>query len=193
MHRFILTGAPGAGKTVIARQLERWGLAVVEEAATDLIALEQALGVAEPHLDPAFTEKIAALQRQRRLRAAAMGDAVQFHDRSAVCTLALARHLGHPVGPVLARELDEIEREAAFERRVFFVGLLGFITPTAARRISLEGALAFERVHAETYLERGYELIRINPTSPAARARMVVDAAGVPGTVDEAGGWADIL
>jgi predicted ATPase len=47
MKRFILTGAPGAGKTVILRQLECDGFGVVEEAATDVIALGEALGVAE--------------------------------------------------------------------------------------------------------------------------------------------------
>ena len=48
MKRFILTGAPGAGKTAVIRQLELDGFGVVEEAATDIIALEQARGVAEP-------------------------------------------------------------------------------------------------------------------------------------------------
>lgn len=48
MRRFILTGAPGSGKTAIMRQLELDGFSVVEEAARDIIALEQARGVAEP-------------------------------------------------------------------------------------------------------------------------------------------------
>jgi predicted ATPase len=48
MKRFILTGAPGAGKTAIIRQLELDGFSVVEEAATDIIALEQTRGLAEP-------------------------------------------------------------------------------------------------------------------------------------------------
>lgn len=42
MPRYVLTGAPGAGKTAILRQLEIEGHAVVEEAATDVIALAQA-------------------------------------------------------------------------------------------------------------------------------------------------------
>jgi predicted ATPase len=41
MRRFILTGPPGAGKTAIIRQLELDGFCVVEEAATDIIALSQ--------------------------------------------------------------------------------------------------------------------------------------------------------
>lgn len=48
MRRYILTGAPGCGKTAILRQLELVGFGVVEEAATDVIALRQAQGVAEP-------------------------------------------------------------------------------------------------------------------------------------------------
>ena len=39
MRRFIITGAPGAGKTAIVRQLELDGFSVVEEAATDVIAV----------------------------------------------------------------------------------------------------------------------------------------------------------
>ncbi|MBM0260113.1 AAA family ATPase, partial [Micromonospora sp. 4G55] len=39
MPAYILTGAPGSGKTAILRQLEIDGHAVVEEAATDVIAL----------------------------------------------------------------------------------------------------------------------------------------------------------
>jgi hypothetical protein len=37
MKRFILTGAPGAGKTAIIRQIELDGFSVVEEAATDIM------------------------------------------------------------------------------------------------------------------------------------------------------------
>ncbi|GAC1438731.1 MAG: hypothetical protein NVS9B5_27900 [Terriglobales bacterium] len=37
MRRFIITGAPGAGKTAIIRQLELDGFSVVEEAAADVL------------------------------------------------------------------------------------------------------------------------------------------------------------
>lgn len=177
MQRFILTGAPGAGKTVVIRRLERDGFAVVEEAATDVIALDLADGLAEPHLDPGFIERIAALQARRLDRAAAAGEAVQFHDRSAVCTLALARFLGRPVPPRLDAELRRIKAGAIFEPRVFFIESLGFVTPTAARRINLEAAQRFGRLHEETYRELGFELARIAPGPSAERARAVVSLA----------------
>ena len=48
MRRFIITGAPGAGKTAIIRHLEPDGFGVVEEAATDVIAAAQAQGTVQP-------------------------------------------------------------------------------------------------------------------------------------------------
>ena len=64
MPRYVLTGTPGAGKTSILRALERAGQRVVEEAATDVIALEQALGRPEPEQDPQFLDKIVSFSQQ---------------------------------------------------------------------------------------------------------------------------------
>lgn len=161
MKRFILTGTPGAGKTVLLRQLEQDGFGVVEEAATDIIALEQTRGIAEPWTDPGFIDRVVDLQRRRQLRAASLPDEVQFHDRSAVCTAALAAYLGYPVSPALAEELARIERDAVFERRVFMIRSLGFVTPTAARRITQEQAMRFEAIHEQTYRARGFEIVPI--------------------------------
>ncbi len=98
MTRYILTGAPGAGKTALLRLLERRGYAVVEEAATDVIALEQARGREEPWTDPGFIDLIIALQKQRQT-----GVGSGFFDRSPVCTLALSAFLAfrprRPCGP----------------------------------------------------------------------------------------------
>ena len=225
---FILTGAPGAGKTVVLRQLEVMGHAVVEEAATDVIALAQAKGVAEPHLDPAFIDTIATLQEHRRQSASPpllgegdpegvegaqprtprpvgpppglrpyspqKGERVQgeekrisripmvFHDRSPICTLALAQYLGFPVSDVLARSLRAIERERFYARRVFFLRNLGFIVNTAARQISFEDTLRFEQVHEVVYRRLGYELVFVETGGVEERARQIIDlAATSPG------------
>lgn len=187
MRRFILTGAPGSGKTAILRQLELDGFGVVEEAATDVIALSQARGVDEPWLRPDFTETIAALQRRRRLAADGLppGTGCVMFDRSPVCTHALALYLGHPVGPVLAEELDRILDEGSYERRVFFVSGQGFITPTPARRITASEARRFEELHAEAYRRHGYQLVAV-PAGPLdvrvaqvrAEASAVADLSG---------------
>ncbi len=169
MKRFILTGTPGAGKTAILRQLERGGFSVVEEAATDVIALAQALGAAEPWTQPSFIDDVVELQRLRQQRAAREAVDRQFHDRSAVCTAALAVFLGYPISDALARELARLDREAVFQKRVFFVSNMGVIVPTEARRISLEDALRFERIHEEIYRERGFEIVFLEPGPLPAR------------------------
>ena len=61
----ILTGAPGAGKTVVLRGLELAGFAAVEEAATDIIAWRQANGCPEPWREPTFIDAILELQARR--------------------------------------------------------------------------------------------------------------------------------
>jgi predicted ATPase len=58
---------------------------------------------------------------------------------------------------------------------VFFFDLLGFITPTAVRRIDLEGAQRFEQFHRDAYTEYGYDLVRVPATDPIERARLVHD------------------
>ena len=169
MRRFILTGAPGAGKTAILRELEARGFPVVEEAATDVIAREQAAGVDAPWLEARFIAEITQLQDFRRKTA--LAGPVQFHDRSVFCTLALARYLGHPVPDVLETALSETR--AAFEPRVFFVKLLGFIVMTDARRIDLGEAQRFEAVHEAVYREHGFTLVQVEPAPIAARVEAI--------------------
>ena len=173
MRRFIITGAPGAGKTAIIRQLELDGFGVVEEAATAIIAAAQARGTAQPWTHPSFIDAVASLQRTRQIRASSQPDEVQFHDRSAVCTAALAAYLGYPVSHFLASELERAKREAIYQNRVFFVRNLGFVAPTEARRISFEETVRFEKIHEETYREFGFELFSIEPGSLAERVSTI--------------------
>src|SRR5581483_10207470 len=183
MRRFVITGAPGAGKTAIIRQLELDGFGVVEETATDVIAAQQAQGTAQPWTRPSFIDVVANLQRDRQMRASYQPDEVQFHDRCAVCTAALAVYLGYPVSPVLAGELQRIRKENIYENRVFFVRNLGFVEPSAARRISFAETLRFEKIHEETYQNFGFELVSVPPGSLMERVSLV--KAGIRGPADE--------
>jgi predicted ATPase len=163
----------GAGKTVIIRQLELDGFSVVEEAATAVIAAAHAQGNVEIWRNPAFIDAIALLQRDRQIRASYQPDEVQYHDRCAVCTAALAVHLGYPFSPFLAGELERVKKEAIYQNRVFFIRNPGFVTPTEARRISFEDTLRFEKIHEETYRDFGFELISIEPGSLAERVGII--------------------
>ncbi|MEV1167630.1 AAA family ATPase [Nonomuraea sp. NPDC049784] len=163
MKRYILTGTPGAGKTAILRWLERDGYTVVEEAATDVIALHQAQGDREPWTKPSFVEEIIALQHRRQAQAAALPGEVQIYDRSPVCTYALATYAGHPVSPGLSRELERIQARQIYEKKVFFIQNLGFVAQTDARLITFEESLRFEQIHQDAYTSLGYECVPIAP------------------------------
>jgi predicted ATPase len=54
VRRYIMTGAPGAGKTSILATLRARGYAVVNEAATDVIARELACGREHPGVGIGF-------------------------------------------------------------------------------------------------------------------------------------------
>ena len=173
MPNYVLTGAPGAGKTAIVRQLELDGCRVVAEAATDVIAIEQALGRPEPHTFPGFIDKIVELQRRRESAAAPPDGDIVFFDRSLVCTLALSRWLGFAESARLTAEVDRVLRAGIYASTVFFVQSLGFVTPTAARRISLTDSLAFGEVHRRTYAELGFRLVDVPPGPLTVRAGLV--------------------
>lgn len=185
MKRYILTGAPGAGKTVILRQLELEGYSVVEEAATDLIALSHAQGIGEPWTDPAFIDAVADLQRRRLAQSSALPGQVQFHDRSVVCTAALAAYLGHPLSPRVLSDLERIVAESLCEKQVFFIRNLGFIQPTEARRISFAESLRFEQIHEDTYRRFGFTLVDVPPgplSERVAAIRVALPSIPPPGT-----------
>lgn len=176
MRRFVITGAPGAGKTAIIRQLELDGFSVVEEAATDVIAALEAQGVTEHWRHPSFIDAIANLQRDRQIRASRQPDEVQFHDRCAVCTAALAIYLGYAFSTLLTSELERIKKEAIYQNRVFFIRNLGFVTPTEARRISFEETVRFESIHEETYRDFGFELVPVERGSVTERVDTIKSA-----------------
>ncbi|MGV9310604.1 AAA family ATPase [Streptomyces sp. NPDC003691] len=174
MRRYVLTGTPGSGKTSILRGLAALGHDTVEEAATEVIARAQARGEPEPWTRASFIDEITDRQRRARTETSATGP-VRVFDRSPVCTHALAVFLGLPVSPALAAELDRITSSGSYERQVLFIRNLGFCERTAARRITFEEALAFERIHEQSYRTFGYELIDI-PAAELTRRVDMVDA-----------------
>ena len=175
MKRFILTGTPGSGKTSILYELKSQGYRVVEEAATDVNIREYMRGNLEPWRQPGFIDAIVRLQKQRQLEASRNPDELQWYDRSPICTLALSRHLGYPPSAALLEELERIEREKIYQREVFFIENLGFCQPSEVRKITFEESLMFEKIHEETYISLGYDLIKIAPEALSERVHRIIE------------------
>jgi len=175
MKRYILTGTPGSGKTSILRALEERGFLAVEEAATDIVSYEQALGNLKPWENPNFIDKILTLQKERQLSASSFPSGIiQFYDRSPICTYALALHLNFKPSADLLEEIERMKAEQIYQKKVFFIGNLGFCTPTEARKISFEDSLAFEKLHEEAYAKFGFECVLVPPTSLVERVDLIL-------------------
>jgi len=179
-RRYVLTGAPGAGKTVLLNALAARGWPVVEEAATDVIAALQADGVDQPWTREDFSDRVIALQQQRQQAPVPADTAVQIYDRSPLCTLALARYLDRPVTPAVRAEVDRVLTEQVYEPTVFLIRPLGFITPTPARRISYADSLSFQAIHEAVYREYGSTLVDVPTGAPTGRADLVESALRAP-------------
>ena len=175
MKRYILTGTPGSGKTSLLHELKSQGYSVVEEAATDVIALEHRRGKSEPWMQADFIDKIIRLQKQRQIETVASQDELQVYDRSPICTFALSRYLGYPPSACLLEEMERIERENIYQRQVFFLEHLGFCQPTEARKISFEESLLFEKIHAEIYTSLGYDLINVPLEALSERVHRIMN------------------
>ena len=176
MKRYIITGTPGSGKTTILGALKNAGYPVVSEAATDVISREQALGNPEPWRSPQFIDQIVELQLLRQLESDYKQDGIHFFDRSPFCTHALAKYLQYDPSSLLKKELDRVIRNGVYEKRVFFLNNLGFVTPTEARRITFEEALTFEAIHRESYEEFGFECMNIPAVSVDLRMDLILGA-----------------
>jgi predicted ATPase len=161
VRRFVLTGAPGAGKTTLAGALQARGHVVVREAATDVVAATGGRG-------GELIDAILDLQLERE-RAAA-GD-LQILDRSPLCTLALARYCG--VTPPRALLAAADRATATYQRMVLLVRPLGFVTATTVRRISYADSLRFETIHEDVYREYGFTLAEIPKADVAERVALI--------------------
>lgn len=158
MKRYILSGTPGSGKTSIIQNLKLKGFETIDEAATDVIAQQQKMGIREPWKRHAFIDSVLNLQQERLENAQSN---LQFYDRSPICTYALSLFLDFPISNHLLNVIKNNLQQKTYEMDVFFVENLGFIKNTDARKISFENALRFEKMHLDAYEKFGYNLIFI--------------------------------
>lgn len=170
MPRFVVTGAPGTGKTSVIDILGRW-VDTVAEPARALIA-EHARATGEPSLDgrPELLVQRLVARALDDFRSVSERTVVVF-DRGLPDCVAYASAFGLDAEPVLRRA-----REIRYDDPVFVAPPWREIyTTDDVRRATYEQVEAFHTVLQSTYIRLGYELLELPKASPRERADMIAE------------------
>jgi len=175
MKRYILTGAPGSGKTSIINLLRFKGITVATEAVSDIILKKQRQGMSQPWKSSEFIDDIILLQKKRELQIEVSAPKKVFFDRSPICTYALALYLNLKISSELKKEVERIVNNQTYENIVFFIENLGFCEKTDIRTISFDECLKFEQIHKYAYQKFGYKLLNITAASIEDRSQKILN------------------
>ena len=167
--RYILTGAPNAGKTTLLTALAQRGYSTVDEAATALITQAQLNGNQMPWERVDFIDQVVTRQIAYQQQADTLPEDVIFFDRSPFCTYALCLFLEYLPTHTLLNEIDRIRHNGIYQKNVFFLEQLGFVEKTSARQISLGDCQRFERLHEQVYTDFGYTCLKLPAESTEKR------------------------
>ena len=179
-NNYIITGAPGAGKTTILKRLQEYGESVVQEAATDVIKKEIKLGVEFPWLEEGFREKIVTLQQNRWLEEKAIKTnryflQRSFTDRSPVDTLTYCLMFHGTPTTDLQKAVQDLVSQGHYHQTVFLVENLGFCQKTHVRTENQEEALLIEKLLKENYQKLGFKVTNIPPCSLEERVSLILN------------------
>lgn len=169
MRRWVITGAPGTGKTTLLRSLASVG-AVVGEPARELIT-EHRLATGESSLDGSpelFVERLVGRSIEKYDSA---DSEITIFDRGIPDCIAYARVSG----------VDESRAIAATEGRPYEQPV--FLTPPweeiysqdAMRRATFDQVVSFHEAVVEAYESLGYELLPV-PREPVEQRSTFVAA-----------------
>jgi predicted ATPase len=169
---FVLTGAPGSGKTTVLNALAELGLPVVDEPARQVLAEQRSIdGAGVPERDPRlFVELLLSRALYQHRRHSGQQGPLLF-DRGLPDVIGYARLFGVPDGPATAAA-----ERYRYNRQVFLAPALPEIyCRDDERTLSFEAARAFGERIRQAYEALGYEIVVLPQTTPELRARFILE------------------
>ena len=174
-RHIVITGGPGVGKTSAKEYFRTLGVAVVDEAATDVIVREQDAGISEPWVKKGFREKIIALQEERQLEATAKKTNLVVFDRSPIDTFTYCLHIGkdEPTGELI-RAVQKVVDAGYYDEKVFLLENLGFCNQNEVRCEDQDESLIIQMRLQESYKKLGFTVVQVPPVSIEERVERIL-------------------
>ncbi|MDO8459700.1 MAG: ATP-binding protein [Nanoarchaeota archaeon] len=166
-RKYLLTGAPGSGKSSLILELEWFGKYIIREAAEDWINLQKARGIEDPRILPDFQEKILELQQIREKKIPSYTHHI-FIDRSYADGLAYAKPES-----TTANTIRKFMETTHYDE-VFLIERLTTHKQTAVRTETKQKAEMLEELIEKGYKKLGYNPIRVAPGTTKERAEFIL-------------------
>lgn len=168
MNRFILTGAPGGGKTAILARIGD-GIRTIAEPAREILAEQRAVGGrGTPEQDPELFVRLL-LERSIHKHAQAAENTPVLYDRGIPDCAGYAAHLGADPAPSL-----QASRTHRYHPKVLVLEPWREIyTTDGERQMTYEQSVGFHKELLEGYRRTGYELITVPRGSIEERVAFV--------------------
>ena len=170
-HMFVITGAPGSGKSSLLEALARQGMRYMPEAGRAIIQDQVTIkGNALPWADRALFAELMLNWELRSYREARDMAGPVLMDRGIVDVLGYLTLCNLPIPDHVKRAADQYR----YNRQVFIAPYWAEIFgQDAERKQDRAEAEATYHVMARTYAEMGYELISLPLASIEERAAFV--------------------
>tara|TARA_B100000767_G_scaffold194230_1_gene181284 strand:+ start:43 stop:570 length:528 start_codon:yes stop_codon:yes gene_type:complete len=170
-RKYIITGAPGTGKTTIINALIKKGYSCAEEISRELIAEQLSIGgdILPWKNQIAFENHIANLRKEQYLNCSEKEN--YFFDRSSIDCIAYLK-----VNKLeITNEISQITKECIFNKQVFITPLWEEIYINDGERIEdIKSALNIENSIIKTYKSLGYNLITVPKLSVKERVNFII-------------------
>ena len=170
-RRYIITGAPGTGKTAIINALMQKGYSCAEEISREIIAEQLSVGgdILPWKNQIAFENHIAYLRKEQYLKSS--GNENYFFDRSSIDCIAYLKANKLEITP----EITEITKQSIFNKQVFITPIWEEIYINDGERMEdIKAANNIEKSLIEIYKSLGYTLVKVPKLSVSERVNFIL-------------------
>lgn len=169
--KYIITGAPGTGKTAIINALKKDGYSCAEEISRSIITQQIASGGdALPWKNlTAFSQQVIALRKAQHTNAPQ--NKIQFFDRGIIDVIAYLKHDDLAVNDSTL----EMVKKFPYNKTVFYTPIWEEIyTNDSERKEDILTAKKIEQSLLTTYQSFGYTLVEIPKLSVNKRVNFIL-------------------